>query len=100
MISLSKFIITNLEAFQILFAKFLAASTLSGIYLISFPGAFPVTNINLKASAPYCSITSSGAITFPLDLLILYPSSPNTIPLITISSNGFLPVKARQRSVV
>ncbi len=67
--------------------------------ITSEPGTLLAAHV-LKASAPYCSITSSGAITFPLDLLILYPSSPNTIPLITISSNGFLPVKARQRSVV
>ena len=71
--SLSKFIITNLEAFQILLAKFLAASTLSGMYLISFPGAFPVTNMNLNASAPYSSITSNGSTPFPKDLLIFLP---------------------------
>ena len=55
---------------------------------------------SLKGSAPYFSTTSSGPVTFPRDLLILNPSSPNTIPLITISSKGFKPVRARHLRVV
>ena len=68
--------------------------------ITSEPGTLLAAQV-LKESAPYCSITSSGPTTNSgLDLDILFPSSPNTIPLITISSNGFWSVKAKQRRVV
>lgn len=37
----SKLLNTNLDAFHNLFAKLLAASNFSGIYLISLPGEIP-----------------------------------------------------------
>ena len=68
--------------------------------ITSDPGTLLAAHV-LRGSAPYFSMTSSGPTTNSgLDLLILFPSSPNTIPLITISSNGFCPVKAIQRKVV
>ena len=68
--------------------------------ITSDPGTLFAAHV-LNGSAPYFSITSSGPTTNSgLDLLILFPSSPNTIPLITMSSNGFWPVNAIHLSVV
>ncbi len=60
----------------------------------------PVVAHCLNASAPYCSIISSGEITLPKLLLIFLPSSPSTIPLITISYQGISPTKANDRRIV
>ena len=92
-ISSSIFMNTNLDAFHNLFAKFLAASTLSMQNLISFPGEFPVANMNLNASAPYWSITSNGSIPFPKDLLIFLPSESLTSPCINTCLNGVSPIQ-------
>src|SRR5699024_5687191 len=51
-----------------------------------------VTKVNLKASAPYKSITSSGSIPFPKDLLIFRPSSSSIRPVKNTSLNGTSPI--------
>jgi hypothetical protein len=65
--SLQLFILENLFAFQILLRKFLYPLTLSSESLTSLPGAAIEIKVNLKASAPYLLIISSGSITLPLD---------------------------------
>ena len=76
----SRFISKNLEAFQILFAKFRADSTRCQENLKSLPGVLPVTNIKRNESAPYLSITSTGSIPFPNDFDILRFCSSRTSP--------------------
>ena len=84
----------NLAAFQILFAKFDACSSFSGIYLMSFPIVVPESTENLNASAPYWSIISIGSIPFPNDFDIFLPWESLTIPCTTTSLNGFLSVNS------
>ena len=87
--SSGRFIMINLAAFHILLAKFLEDFTLSSINLISFPGALPVASINLRASAPYWSMITSGSIPLPRDLDIFLPCESLTRPWIRTVSNGF-----------
>ena len=90
--SRSRFIITNLAAFQTLFAKLREASKRSSEMRISFPGELPVARVNRSASAPYLDMTSSGSIPLPSDLDIFLPSASRTSPWMTTSEKGFLPV--------
>ena len=76
----SKFISKNLDAFQILFAKFLADLTRLSENLKSLPGVFLVTSIKRKLSAPYLSIISTGSTPLPRDFDIFLPSSSRTSP--------------------
>ena len=87
--SSGRFIMINLAAFHILLAKFLEDFTLSSINLISFPGALPVASINLKASAPYWSMITSGSIPLPRDFDIFLPCESLTRPWIRTVSKGF-----------
>ena len=64
-----------MEAFQILFTRFLLASIFSSERLRSWPGVVPVARVNRRASVPYSSITVSGSITFPSVLDIFLPFS-------------------------
>ena len=79
----------NLAAFHILFAKFDACSSFSGIYLMSFPIVVPDNTENLKLSAPYSSITSIGSTPLPNVFDIFLPWLSRTIPCINTSLNGF-----------
>src|SRR5438445_75317 len=65
----SRFIRMNRAAFQSLFAKFRYPSMRSSDNLMSRPGDAIAASVNRRASVPYLSITSSGSITLPLDLL-------------------------------
>ena len=88
----SRFIRINLAALLILFAKFLFASTLLSCHLVSLPALFPVTREKRSTSAPYLSITSSGSIPFPRDLLIFLPCESLTKPWIYTWWKGGLPI--------
>ena len=96
----SKFISTNLAAFHILLAKFLPASTFSVENLRSFPGELPVVSANLSASVPYCSMTSSGSIPLPRDLLIFLPWASLTMPWMNTYLKGSLPVCSRAENII
>ena len=72
-LSIVRFIRTNLAAFHSLFAKLRAASIFSSEKRISFPGLFPVARANLRASAPYLSMISSGSMPLPRDFDIFLP---------------------------
>ena len=48
---------------------------------MSMPGAAIAVSVNRSASAPISSITSSGSTTFPFDLLIFWPRSSRTRPV-------------------
>ena len=76
----SRFETTNLEAFQILFAKFRALSSLSSDSRKSFPGAPPVASVNRNASQPYLSIASSGSTTLPRLFVIFLPCASRMRP--------------------
>jgi len=65
--------------------------------MISDPVAAPAAAHCRRASAPYFSMISSGEMMLPRLLLILKPSSPRTIPLMRIWSQGFDPVRATER---
>ena len=78
----------------------LAATISFQVNITSLPTTPPMAAHCLKASAPYCSITSSGEIMFPRLLLIFLPSSPRTIPFITISCHGISSVRAMLRRIV
>ena len=54
-------------------------STYAVEYLWKFD-KLPVTRANLKASQPFCSITSRGSIPLPKDLLIFLPCESLTRP--------------------
>ena len=90
----------NLEAFHTLLAKLRLASTLDQQKRISLPGAFPVISVYLNASAPYLSITSSGSIPFPNDLLIFLPWSSLTRPWNNTLPNGFLPICSQPENII
>ena len=85
----------NLDAFQILFAKFDACSSFSSINLISFPIVVPDITENLNASAPYFSITSIGSIPLPSVFDIFLPWLSLTNPCITTSLNGGTSVNSK-----
>ena len=55
---------------------------------MSFPIVEPDKTENLKASAPYCSITSSGSTPFPSVFDIFLPWLSLIIPCIKTSLNG------------
>ena len=59
------------EAFHTLLAKLRLAMIFFSEKRMSLPGAFPVTSVRRRASAPYWSMTSRGSIPLPKDLLIL-----------------------------
>ncbi len=64
---------TNRVAFQSLFAKFRAFSTLARPNFWSWPGAEPWMSANRSASAPVVEMSSSGSTTLPLVLDIFCP---------------------------
>ena len=68
-------------AFQILFAKLRPSSHFSLEKSTSWPRGERNAMVNLIASAPYWSITSSGSGEFPRLLLILRPSLSRMIPV-------------------
>ena len=67
------FISTKRAAFHILLAKLRAESTLSVEKRRSPPMRTPTARLKRSASAPYSSMTSSGSMPLPSDLLILRP---------------------------
>jgi hypothetical protein len=73
-----RFIRENLAAFHILLIKFLYPAILSSESLMSLPWIANTARVNLKASVPNLSNTSSGSIMFPLLLLIFWPCSSLT----------------------
>ena len=95
-----RFIIVNLDAFQSLLAKLREDSSLSQINLVSLPGVIPVMSINLRASAPTLSITSSGSIPLPRDLLIFLPCSSRTSPCRNTYSNGGSPIASHPENTI
>ena len=62
---------TKREAFQILLAKLRLPTMRAGTSFMSLPGVLLVASVKRSASVPYSSITSSGSMTLPSDLLIL-----------------------------
>ena len=62
---------------------------------MSLPGELPLVSANRRASAPYMSISSSGSITLPLDLLILTPSGSRISPCRYTVSKGISEVFLR-----
>src|SRR5215469_256671 len=66
----STYIKLNRAAFQILLAKFRYPSIRSSASLRSRPGEAIEARVNRSASVPNSSITWSGSITLPFDLLI------------------------------
>ncbi len=76
------------------------ATTSFQLNTISDPVDPPMAAHCLKASEPYCLTTASGITILPRLLLIFCPSSPSTIPFITISSQGRRPVSALARRMV
>ena len=98
--SSSIFIKTNLAEFQILLIKFHDASSFSGIYLKSIPGAEFVVKKNLNVSAPYWSITSIGSTPLPNDLDIFLPCSSRIKPWIKTCSNGLWPVNSNDWKII
>ena len=96
----SRFMSTNREAFHSLLAKLPDASTLSILNLISLPGALPVARVNLRASALYSSIISSGSMPLPRDLLIFLPSASRTRPWIKTSEKGFSFIWSRADTIM
>ncbi len=77
-----------------------AATTSFQLNMMSEPVAAPVAAHCRSASAPYLPRISSGMMMLPRLLDILNPSSPSTMPLITIWSHGRLPVSATDRRMV
>ena len=61
---------------------------------MSFPGLPPIAAHWRRASAPLLSNTSSGRMKLFRDLDILWPSSPNAMPLIRMASQGLIPSRA------
>ncbi len=86
--------------FQNLVWKREAATTSFQLNWMSEPVAAPAAAHWRRASAPYSPRISSGAMMLPRDLDILNPSSPRTMPLTRICSQGFSPVRASERRIV
>ena len=61
---------------------------------MSFPIVVPESTENLKLSAPYFSITSSGSTPFPNVFDIFLPWLSRIIPCINTSLNGSMPVNS------
>ena len=95
-----RFMITNLDAFHNLFAKFLADSSLSSLNLMSLPGVIPVVSMNLRASAPYWSMISSGSMPLPKDLDILRPCASLTKPCTYTWWNGHSSIASKPENTI
>ena len=94
------FISAKRLAFQILLAKLRYVSIFSSDMRTSAPGATPISSEKRSASAPYLSMTSSGSMPLPSDLLILRPCASRTRPCISATLNGHLPVCSRPENTM
>ena len=94
------FMRTKRAAFHTLLMKLREASTLASVKRVSLPGATPVRSERRKESAPYLSMTSSGSMPLPRDLLILRPCSSRTSPWMSTSWKGTLPVCSMPENIM
>ena len=67
---------------------------------MSMPGDAIAAIVNRSASAPMSSITDSGSTTLPFDLLIFWPRSSRTSPVMYTVWNGTSPANFRPSMII
>ena len=87
-------------AFQTLLAKLRPPSNLAGSSLMSWPCAQRTESVKRTASAPYCSIMSSGSMPLPSDFDIQRPCLSLIMPVMNTSRKGATPVKCTPAMII